>query len=135
MVKWPCGDDGSYTFKSSLLDPHWCRNDHWPYLIYLGDELAGFCLVRRYPYAPERYDIDQFFILRKFKGMGVGRDAFRLAVSSRPGSWQVRVLLENIPALKFWRSVIGDLTLGNFKEGILPDNDLDMVFLTFEAAQ
>lgn len=129
--KWPCGADGSYSYPSSLLNPHWSREDHWPYLIYHGEELAGFCLLRLYPYNTAYYDIDQFFILRKFKGMGIGQEAFRQAVSARPGVWQTRVMLENIPALNFWRSVIGSVTNGDFQEDIQPDNDLNMHFITY----
>lgn len=130
--KWPCGADGNYGYPASLLDPHWSRDDHWPYLIYHDDELAGFCLLRRYPYSPEIYDIDQFFILGKFKGMGVGDEAFRQAVSARPGRWQTRVLIENIPALNFWRSVISAITQGQYQEDIRPDDDLDMHFITYQ---
>lgn len=127
-----CNNDGSYSFKSSSLDPHWSRNDHWPYLVYCGEELAGFCLVRRYPYDLQRYDIDQFFIIRRFRGMGVAKEAFRLAESDRPGLWQTRVMLENTSALQFWRSAVNSVSEGNFQERILADYDLDMHFFLYE---
>ena len=130
--KWPCGSDGQYSYNASLLDPHWERKDHWPFLIYHAEELAGFCLLRRYPHNLERYDIDQFFILRKFKGMGVGKEAFRLAVQHRPGLWQTRVMFENTAALQFWRSAIGSVSKGNFDEHILLDDDLEMHFILYE---
>ena len=129
--KWPCDDEGNYSFSSGLLDPHWCRDDHWPYLIYHDDELAGFCLIRRYPHDTQRYDIDQFFVLRKFKGMGVGKEAFRLAVTARPGRWQTRVMLENTAALKFWRSVINSVSTSFVSEHIMADDDLDMHFILY----
>ncbi|WP_419721319.1 GNAT family N-acetyltransferase [Pseudescherichia vulneris] len=66
----------------------------------------GFSLLRRYPANQERYDIDQFFVLRRFKGMGIGKAAFRQAVLARPKQWQTRVLLENISAMHFWRSAM-----------------------------
>ncbi|MEM6161335.1 GNAT family N-acetyltransferase [Erwinia sp. P6884] len=132
MGKWPCSAEGVYTFNASLLDPHWQRDDHWPYLIYQDNELAGFCLLRRYPFNPERYDIDQFFIIRKFMGSGVGKAAFNLAVKNFPGRWQTRVMLENLPALKFWRSAIGALTQGDFTEQIQTDDDLQMHFITYD---
>jgi predicted acetyltransferase len=128
----PCNDDGNYSFSSSLLDPHWSRDDHWPYLVYCGEELAGFCLVRHYPYDLQRYDIDQFFIIRRFRGMGVAKEAFRLAVSDRPGLWQTRVMLENISALQFWRSAINSVCAGLCEERIQADYDLDMHFLMYE---
>ena len=130
--RWPCNDDGNYSFKSALLDPHWDRHDHWPYLVYCGDELAGFCLLRRYPCDLERYDIDQFFIIRRFRGLGVAKEAFRLAVSGKPGLWQTRVMLENKPALQFWRSAVDSVSRGNFQEKILTDADLDMHFFLYE---
>ena len=133
--KWPCGADGIYTYNSSLLDPYWQHNDHWPYLIYYDDQLAGFCLLRRYPPNPERYDIDQFFISRTFKGRGVGKAAFYLAVSHFPGAWQTRVMLDNYPALNFWRSAINTLTDGLFQEEILKDDDLNMHFITYNVAE
>ncbi|MBM3071904.1 GNAT family N-acetyltransferase [Enterobacter sp. RHBSTW-00994] len=130
--KWRCGQDGQYLFNSSLLDPHWSRDDHWPYLIYDEDELAGFCLLRRYPFDVRTYDVDQFFVLRKFKGMGVGKEAFRLAVTERPGYWQTRVMLENTAALRFWRSAIASVSGGEFREVIRKDDDLDMHFITYQ---
>lgn len=130
--KWPCSSDGVYTYNPSLLNPYWQRQDHWPYLIYHCDELAGFCLLRRYPLNQERYDIDQFFIISRFKGSGIGKAAFKLAVSKYPGAWQTRVMLENLPALKFWRSVINSLTEGEFKEQIATDYDLQMHFITYD---
>lgn len=130
--KWACGENGRYGFNPALLEPYWSEENHWPWLIYCEDEIAGFCLLRRYPAAPGRYDIDQFFVLRKFKGEGVGKAAFRLAVATMPGLWQTRVLLENMPALNFWRSAIGSLTHGNYEEKIMNDDDLAMHFILYE---
>lgn len=129
--KWPCGKDGRYNFNPSIISPYWESDNHWPWLIYCDDELAGFCLLRRYPQDLKRFDIDQFFVLRRFKGLGVGKEAFRLAVAGMPGLWQTRVLLENTPALMFWRSAIGSLTHGEFEEKIQPDGDLPMHFIFY----
>jgi len=130
--RWACESDGHYRVPSSLLDPHWHRDDHWPYLVYHDNELAGFCLIRRYPHNVQRYDIDQFFILRKFRGMGVAKQAFRLAVASKPGLWQTRVMLENTVALPFWRSAISAVSHGEVSEQIQADDDLEMHFLFYE---
>ncbi|MFS2225987.1 GNAT family N-acetyltransferase [Pantoea sp. B65] len=133
--QWPCGADGRYAYNPALLDAHWQRDDHWPWLIYCRDELAGFCLLRRYPANPQRYDIDQFFILRKFTGQGIGKRAFQLAVRTMPGLWQTRVLLENLPALHFWRSAIGSMTRQQYQQQVLPDGDLPMHFIYYQIAQ
>jgi len=130
--QWPCGHDGLYSYNPALLEPYWSDDHHWPWLIYSDDELAGFCLLRRYPDNPERFDIDQFFVLRKFKGQGVGKEAFHLAVKGLPGLWQTRVLLENTPALNFWRSAINSLTQGHYEERVMLDRDLPMHFIFYQ---
>lgn len=64
--------------------------------------------------------------------MGVAKEAFRLAVSDRPGLWQTRVMLKNTSALQFWRSAVNSVSDGNFQERILADYDLDMHFFLYE---
>ncbi|MGV8926140.1 MAG: GNAT family N-acetyltransferase [Ewingella sp.] len=132
--RWPCGNDGRYGYSLTLLDPYWSDEYHWPWLIYSDEELAGFCLLRRYPDNLDRFDIDQFFVLRKFKGRGVGKEAFLLAVTGLPGLWQTRVLLENISALNFWRSAISSLTHGQYEEKVMPDRNLPMHFIFYQVS-
>ncbi len=133
--QWPCGLDGRYEYSPALLEPYWSDEHHWPWLIYHDEELAGFCLLRRYPDNVDRFDIDQFFVLRKFKGQGVGKEAFRLAVTGQPGLWQTRVLLENTPALNFWRSAIDSLTQGQYEEKVMQDRDLPMHFIFYNVSE
>jgi predicted acetyltransferase len=51
--------------------------------------------------------------------MGVGKEAFRLAVTERPGYWQTRVMLENTAALRFWRSAIASVSGGEFRKSFV----------------
>ncbi|WP_413113350.1 GNAT family N-acetyltransferase [Thaumasiovibrio sp. DFM-14] len=125
-------DDGLYAFDSFQLDAYWLRDDHFPYLIFVGSELAGFALVRRYPSNTSIYDIEQFFVLRKFKGKGVGKKALGLVLKSYPGKWQIRILSENIVALNFWKSAVSNVVGSEYSLSEDLDVDLMMNFIRFQ---
>ncbi|WP_028025326.1 GNAT family N-acetyltransferase [Enterovibrio calviensis] len=124
--------NGLYSFDSDTLNPYWTHSDHVPYFINVGSELAGFALVRKYPANREFFDIDQFFVLRKFKGQGVGKKAFQALLENHSGQWQIRVLKENKAALRFWQSAVNH-SVGNRYEATLDiDIDLEMHFIRFQ---
>ncbi|MGF1908301.1 GNAT family N-acetyltransferase [Vibrio kasasachensis] len=132
FMGWDPDADGCYTFKVESLDPYWQAHDHTPYFIYWRDQLAGFVLVRKYPTKQAIFDVEQFFVLRKFKGKGVGRNAFLQVVDRHPGCWQVRVLKENSGALAFWQSAVSDIVGDDFKIELDNDVDLEMHFIRFD---
>src|SRR5438309_2789783 len=65
---------------------------------------------------PHAYDIAEFFVLRRYRHSGVGREAAFLAWDRYPGSWTVRVAEGNAGALEFWRSAIDQYTSGAVTE-------------------
>ena len=106
--------EGIYVTHPSEINAYWERDDHQPFVIQCDGELAGFSLIRRFPADPTFYDINAFFVLRKYKRAGVGRTAFGMCVAQLPGKWLARVMLKNTGALKFWLTVIGEITNGEF---------------------
>lgn len=110
-TKFSPNPDGTYQVDESLvqLSTYFEAEDHYPYMIMVDGQVAGFSLLRVFPYNKEYYDIGQFFVLRKYKGQGVGREAFRLSVKKHPGNWITRVLPNNEGAFKFWEKVIGEI--------------------------
>lgn len=133
-MKWNPDHEGKFTYDYSKLDVYWELDDHIPYFIYVDSELAGFVLVRRYPSDLSIYDIAQFFVLRKFKGQGVGKAAAAKVISIFPGKWQIRVLLENAAALSFWKSAIFNIVGNEYRLSKSNDVDLLMFFIHFETA-
>ncbi|HAS64241.1 MAG TPA: GNAT family N-acetyltransferase [Vibrio sp.] len=129
---WSPNESGLFSFNKSNLDVYWQQSDHVPYFIYADDELAGFVLVRKYPTDILIYDIEQFFVLRKFKGKGVGKQTLKLVTNQFMGKWQIRVLIGNEVALQFWQAAIAGLVGGNYTQSERVDVDLLMHFLTFE---
>ena len=134
IMEWRINPEGKYEINRSLLDESWDSADNHPYIILCDNEVAGFSLLRRYPSEMSVYEIGQFFVLRKFKGKGVGREAFRLSTSLFPGKWLTRVLYENKAALKFWVKVIDEITNGSYSLATEIDDGLPMNFIRYEIA-
>lgn len=111
-TKFNSNIDGTFTVDESIvnLNVYWTAQDHYPYLVMVDDEIAGFSLIRKYPFDTDYFDVGQFFILRKFKNMGVGKKAFELSVRKHPGKWITRVLTNNTGAYKFWEKVISEIS-------------------------
>lgn len=123
--------EGLYDFNAEQIDKYWFDSDHWPYFIHVDGELAGFCLLRKYPDSEERYDVEQFFVLTPYKRRGVGFTVFNSLVNTYSGKWQVRVMESNLPALQFWRSCIDKVAQSSLTERKL-EFGTPMYFLKFE---
>ncbi len=113
--EWNIPANGLYEcmdFKSYFEDP-----TREPYLVKVGDELAGFVLLDREGTSPEtQWNMGEFFILAKFQGKGIGADVARQIWLQHPGFWEVTVIPENKKPHQFWRKTISDFTNGHFTE-------------------
>lgn len=89
-------------FAHLYLDHYWTDPDSHPFLIRHAGRWAGFALVR----TGGVNDMAEFFVLRKYRRAGVGREAARQVFAMFPGSWQVRQLRGNDAATAFWRAVV-----------------------------
>lgn len=99
--------DGYGCYGYPYLDDYWIKPDHFPFLVYVDDVLAGLVLIQKtlpeFSVSPiDRWDISEFFILRKFRGQNVGLHAAHMIWSGFKGPWQLRVLKENVRATQFW---------------------------------
>ncbi|GGX52951.1 GNAT family N-acetyltransferase [Saccharospirillum salsuginis] len=130
---WPVDEYGCYPTEPQreMLEPYWQRDDHYPFLIQVDGGTAGFSMLRRFPAEPDWYDVGQFFVLRKFKQLGVGQAAFDLSVSRFPGQWITRVLTNNSGALAFWKKAIHRRANGPIQFRIEMDDDLEMHFFRY----
>lgn len=70
--------------------------------------LAGFVLVNDHAHSgePVAHNLAEFFVLRKYRGRGVGRAAAEQVFARFPGAWEVAVARKNVAALAFWRKVV-----------------------------
>lgn len=89
-------------FGYRYLDHYWTETDRRPFLIRVDGRWAGFVLVR----IGQPHRIAEFFVMRKYRRQGVGRQALRQVVAQFPGIWEVHELAGNAPAIAFWRASI-----------------------------
>ncbi len=101
---WRCPPDGLYECRD--LSSYW-GPDGLPFVIRVDGDLAGFALVDRRVGPAVDFAMGEFFVLRQFRRQGVGRQAAHAVFDRLPGSWEVSQILENHPAIAFWRQVIG----------------------------
>jgi predicted acetyltransferase len=105
------GPDGRFSYRTLSL--YWSEpTRRFPFLIRCGTQVAGFILVTRgSPVSedPETFDVAEFFVMRRYRRAGVGREAAALLWSRLPGKWTVRVTEANRGGLAFWDGVMGTL--------------------------
>ncbi len=107
----PRGDvaaDGRYVVDIPLAN-WWREADHVPLLFRLHGTLAGFALLNAHTHsgAPADHNIAEFFVLRKYRRLGVGRAAAQALFSRYPGRWEAAVMRANTGARAFWHQAIG----------------------------
>jgi predicted acetyltransferase len=96
-------------FAPYPLEQYWTRPRWSAALIWSDDVLAGFVLINDQAHSgqPVNRNVGEFFVLRKHRGLGVGRRAAEAVFSRHAGSWEVAVARRNVRALQFWRKTIG----------------------------
>jgi predicted acetyltransferase len=110
-----CDEKGS--FQDGNLFRYWVEPERFPFLIVVGGNYAGFVLVRDQRNPGETlatHHIAEFFIMRKFRRLQVGKRAAWAIFDRFPGQWFVSEIEENLPAQAFWRQVIAEYTQGNY---------------------
>lgn len=118
-----CDVDEHGTFGYPYLDHYWTEAGRHPFLIRVDGKWAGFALVRQIDDEPPRTEMAEFFIMRRYRGQGVGRQVATDLFDRFPGRWRVGQETGNMPAQAFWRDVIGRYTNGRFEEIQVQDWD------------
>lgn len=89
-----------------------------PYLIKNNNDFIGLILVSEAPYAKPstNYCIQEFFILKKYRGRGLAQEAISQLFTIFKGIYSLMILKTNRPALHFWRNYYKSNKIG-FEEG------------------
>ncbi len=116
FMQWDVDEHGLFGYK--YLDHYWTDPDRHPFLIRVSGKLAGFVLVRDMNSSNQErtHSIAEFFVLRKYRRQGVGREVARRVFDMFPGQWSVKEIENNHSAQIFWRRVISEYTGGDFEE-------------------
>lgn len=114
---WSCSLDGQYAGCDEFFEDWYTGRNH-PYIIKVDGEFAGFAGVK-YDACNDEYEIQEFFILRKFRRQGVGGIIASMLFDLYHGNWIVQQLAVNTPAINFWQVMINAYTKGEFvNEGL-----------------
>lgn len=117
------------------LPRYWTDADRHAYLIDLQGHSVGFVFVRELdgPPAP-RHEIAEFYVMPRYRGLGLGRAAAQQVFDQTRGGWRVAQLSANTPAIGFWRRVIHGASKGQFNEDVEDAQGVLHNVLTFRTA-
>lgn len=90
----------------------------YTYLIFITGKLAGFATVEeKFPAKFDRfYTIREFFVVKKYRRLGVGKIVATRLFDCYQGIWHVIQIYKNRRAQAFWREVIDSYTQGEYIE-------------------
>jgi predicted acetyltransferase len=101
------GSDGRFGYPNFPL--YWHEPGRHPLLVRMDGELIGFALVKRgseISGSGSVWDMAEFFVVRGYRGRGIGTEIAHQIWRQFPGSWEVRVLQSNRSAHRFWQRAI-----------------------------
>jgi predicted acetyltransferase len=118
------GSDGR--FKYDQLPLYWSEPERrFPFLIRHGTGIVGFALATRGSPGsddPQDFDVAEFFVLRRYRRQGIGREAAFLLWNRFSARWIVRVSEGNHAGRQFWTRTISEYTGHAFEETIRPNS-------------
>ncbi len=109
----------------------------FPFLITVDGLPAGLAFVATPPYIPcppnINYYLNEFFLLRPFRGIGVGEEAARQVFEHFTGNWELQTgsMERNRKAQMFWRKILASYTDGKYSESHVEYEDRNMLVFRF----
>ena len=112
-------DEHGY-FGYPYLDYYWVEPDRYPFIVRVDGKIAGFALINQHTHFPDsQYSVAEFFILRKYRLRGIGRQAAVDIFDRFRGRWEISKLPTNVAALIFWHEVIKSYLLERYTETVV----------------
>jgi predicted acetyltransferase len=131
---------GLYSYK--YLDHQWTEDYRRPFIVKVDGEIAGFVLVllevprefTKLSNEEKTNVISDFFIMRKFRCKGIGKQVAFSIFEQYKGVWEVRQTYENKPAYSFWKKVISEFTQdSSYQEEILQSSRWNGPAMVFQS--
>lgn len=100
------------------IDDYWNEEGRFPYLIRVDGKIAGFALIC--PHCDYRKEKDarcfgEFFVMLKYRRMGVGLKVATQLFDKHPGLWEICFWRNNLPASEFWQKVVSQYTNNQYQ--------------------
>lgn len=111
--------------SADFCDRFWEDRGWLPSWIRADGQIAGLSLVgtRENEFVPAHVDCEmmEFWVMPRYRRVGIGRQAAQMIL--RHGrqwgygyDWKVLALENNVPAIRFWRRVLGEMNLTHLRE-------------------
>lgn len=99
--------DACGVYHYDYLDAYFQEPERSAYFIRIRGKIGGFALVRDVQGFGQRtvHTVAEFYIIKCYRGLGIGEEIARMLFDKQPGTWQIPVLEENGPAVKFWKQI------------------------------
>ena len=114
-------EHGYYTYN--YLDYYWTEEGRHTFLIKVEENIAGFVLLAKHCFVlnvEDRLSISEFFIMRKYRRKGIGKQVALEILEKYPVHWEIAHYTSNKASLIFWEEVVkshlGSLDKVEFKE-------------------
>ncbi|WP_108670287.1 GNAT family N-acetyltransferase [Peribacillus acanthi] len=108
-------ENGRYGFER--LDSYFTDPTIFPYFIKKEGKLAGFVIVSKGEEVDDfDFNIDEFFVMNRYMGTGLSKEAAIEVFNLFVGKWQVVQIEKNYRAQAFWRKVIKEYTNNTHEE-------------------
>jgi predicted acetyltransferase len=108
-------DLGLYGYD--YLDNYWTEKNRFPFFIKVNNKLAGFVMVNDYLEVKldTNYTMYEFFILYKYRKMGIGKYVVKYILDKYKGKWQLKYHPKNEISKIFWNKTIDEYTNGKYE--------------------
>jgi len=94
----------------------------FPYIIMADEKPAGFILIATTPYVSKTTDyyVNEFFVLRPYRGKNIGEIAAKQVFDKFLGRWELYTnpSSKNFKGQKFWRKTVSNYTKNDYDESI-----------------
>ncbi|GED16965.1 GNAT family N-acetyltransferase [Aneurinibacillus migulanus] len=115
-------DQGVFIYEN--LECFFVESNLTPFFIMLENQIIGFILfVKTIKNNKLEYCINDLFLLNRYRGRGLGKEAVKQLLSSFPGSYYVLQLEQNQPAIQFWKAFYRKYNLLYTEKVIVEDGE------------
>jgi len=110
--------DADGLFSYIYLDTNWAEERRKPFVFRVNGRLAGFAFINGWSNSGRAVDwcMSEFFVMRKYRRCGFGRDAAQWIMRDHPGVWEIPIASYNRPAAPFWMKVVACLASYDIEE-------------------
>ncbi|MCR8645662.1 GNAT family N-acetyltransferase [Paenibacillus sp. N1-5-1-14] len=94
-------------FEFDVFDWFFEKEGLTPFFIKNTDKIIGFILLQSGPFSNQEfadYVLNSFFILKKYRRQGLGKEACKVFFKQFPGRYAISQIETNIPAIQFWKN-------------------------------